>query len=266
MQIVVEEALVVGVTLNFFILKLSAKILGRKGRLFLLSALAGEVVSLFYPLFVISLPLKILLAVLTGVFMLCVSFEFLSVKKFCILSTVFLLATFVFGGACEALESLIGSFPLFIIALVGLVVYFVCVLIYRLVFRQERIKQFVYKVQIKDGGFEIEEEGYLDSGNVLYDKISGQPIILVNFDVFHKIYSSISLSKFLCKQYKLSSIKNGHYIKINSIGKGTSMLVFSVDEVVVGGTKSHKNVMLGLSFSGFEKSFGRKILLHCDMV
>ena len=44
------------------------------------------------------------------------------------------------------------------------------------------------------------------------------------------------------------------------------MLVFSVDEVVVGGEKSFSNVMLGLSFSGFEKSFGKNILLHCDLV
>ena len=163
-------------------------------------------------------------------------------------------------------KNLIGSFPLFIVALVGVVIYWICAIINKIVFRQERRKGFVYKVKIKDKDVLLEEEGYLDSGNVLYDGISNKPIILINFDVFHRIYSQISLSKFLTKDYNLSSIKNGHYIKINTVGKGTTMLVFSVDEVVVGDDKSFSNAMLGLSFSGFDKSFGKSILLHCDMV
>jgi len=54
-------------------------------------------------------------------------------------------------------------------------------------------------------------------------------------------------------------------MKINGIGKGTNMLIFTIDELTLEGQeKSFKNVSLGLSFSGFEKSFGKKVLLHCD--
>lgn len=265
-EVVIEETLFVGVMLNFFILKLTAKVLRRKGRLLPISALVGEIVSLFSPLFQIHFLLKILLSILTCILMLCLSFEFLSFKKFLALLGVFTFATFIFGGACMALESLIGSFPLFIIAIVGLVIYIACSSLNKFVFRQERLKSFVYKVKIKDKNLEVEEEGYLDSGNVLYDGISGQPIMLITFEVFQKIYSDISLPNFITKRYDLSSIKNGHYIKINSVGRGGQMLVFSVDEVVVGQDKAYQNAMLGLSFSGFEKSFGKNILIHCDMV
>ena len=266
MEVVVEETLFVGVTLNFFILKLTSTVFREKGKVLPISALVGEIVSLFSPLFQIHLALKILLGCLTCLLMLCISFKFRSAKHFFALLGVFLLFTFVFGGASEALRSLIGSFPLFLIAIVGLVVYIVCNCVYKFVFRRSRIDSFVYKVKIKDKNLEVEEEGYLDSGNVLYDAVSGQPIMLITFDVFQKIYSNISLSNFITKRYDLSSIKNGHYIKINSVGKGGNMLVFSVDEVVVGKDKSYSNAMLGLSFSGFEKSFGKKILIHCDMV
>jgi len=236
-------------------------VLKRKGKLLLLSALLGEIVSLFYPLFQMHILIKILLMFLTCLLMLSLSFDFISFKKFSILFLFFMLATFIFGGGCFALQSLIGAFPLFIVSIVGVIIYIAARLIFKYIFKQNIRQKFVYKVKIKDKNSEFEEEGYLDSGNVLYDKISGQPIMLISFDVFNKLYSNISLSKFLSKGYDLSSIKNGHYIKINSIGKGGNMLVFSVDEVVVSGDKSYPNAMLGLSLSGFEKSFGKQILL-----
>ncbi len=265
MEVVVEEAMFVGAALNFLILRLTARILKRRAKLTLLSALVGEIISLFAPLFQIPMWLEFLLSFLTAILMLSISFDFISVKRFSLIVGVFLLSSFVFGGACLAIKTYAGSFPLFLVAVIGAVVYFVCVIICKMVFRQRRRGEYVYKVKIKDKGCLVEEEGYLDSGNVLYDAVSGRPIMLITFDVFHKIYSGISLSKFLTKQYSLSSIKNGHYIKINNVGNGGNMLVFSVDEVVVGEDKSFQNVMLGLSFSGFEKSFGKNILLHCDM-
>ncbi len=266
MRVVIEEVMFVGVVMGWLCLKLSAKVCQRRGRLFLISALVGEVASLFQPLFQMHFMVRCVLGVLVGLLMLCISFDFVSLKSFACLSGVFLLATFVFGGACEALQGLIGVFPLFIVALVGVVTYLVCLIIWRFVFRRNRREGFVYKVKIKDGGRLIEEEGYLDSGNVLYDAITNQPITLVSFDVFSRIYNGINLGRFLAKEVDLSSIKNGHYIKINSVGRGGKMLVFSVDEIEVGDGRVFAGAMLGLSFSGFEKSFGRGILLHCDMV
>ena len=216
----VEEALFVGVVLNFFVLKLSALVLKRKTRLTLISALVGEVVSLFAPLFQIHVALRILLAVLTSVVMLCISFAFESWKRFGGLLGVFLFATFIFGGACEMIESFAGSFPLFIVSIVGCVVYVGCVAVYKVVFKRVRRDEFVYKVKIVDSGQEVVEEGYLDSGNVLYDGVSGKPVMLITFEVFKQIYKDIPLSKFLTKGVDLSSIKNGHYIKINSVGQG----------------------------------------------
>ena len=101
---------------------------------------------------------------------------------------------------------------------------------------------------------------------MLYDTITKKPVILVTYDVFHKLYKNISLPSILTKTLDKSSIKNGHYIKINSIGSGTSLLVFTIDEMLVGSDKSFKDVMVGLSFSGFEKSFGKKVLLHSELV
>ena len=53
---------------------------------------------------------------------------------------------------------------------------------------------------------------------------------------------------------------------ISSVGGKGKILVFSVDEVKVGEDKVFKDVMLGLSFSGFEKSFGKNVLLNYEMI
>ena len=97
MQVVVEEVMFVGVVMGWLCLKLSAKICHRRVRLSLLSALVGEVVSLFYPLFQMHFLVRCLLGVLVGFLMLCISFDFVSFKSFAVLGGVFLLVTFVFG-------------------------------------------------------------------------------------------------------------------------------------------------------------------------
>ena len=108
----------------------------------------------------------------------------------------------------------------------------------------------------------IYEEGYLDSGNVLYDTITKKPIILVTFDVFNKLYQNINYINALTKNFDKSIIKDGHFIKINGVGSGTSILVFTIDEMLINNDKSFKDVAVGLSFSSFDKSFGKKILLN----
>ena len=119
---------------------------------------------------------------------------------------------------------------------------------------------------LKDGDKIVYEEGYLDSGNVLYDSITKKPIILITFDVFNKLYQNINYINALTKNFDKSKVKDGHFIKINSITSGTSILVFTVDEIVLNSEKSFKDVAVGLSFSEFDKSFGKKILLNSALI
>ena len=119
---------------------------------------------------------------------------------------------------------------------------------------------------LKDNENVIYEEGFLDSGNMLYDSITKKPIILITYDVFNKFYQNINYINAVTKNFDKSKVKDGHFVKINSIGSGTSILVFTIDEMQLGNGKTFKDVSVGLSFSGFDKSFGKKILLHSAMI
>lgn len=263
MKIIIEESLTINFFIIFCILRFTALLTRQKGRFIILSSLFGASVACAYPIFNIDGIVKYLLLFFSLCLITITSFEYMGFKKYLLIFMIILLSTFCLGGACLALETAVGSYPLFIAAIIGIVLLGVVGLVTKALRRNNNNKKFTFKLTLKDGGNVVEEEGYLDSGNVLYDSITGKPIVLVNFDVFHKFYNDISYLDARLKKINSSSIKNAHYIKINSIGQGTSMLVFTIDELLIDG-KFFKNVSLGLSFSGFEKSFGKNILLHCD--
>ncbi len=267
MRIEIELSLIINIFLNSLILNLSAAVLKERARLFVLWAALGAIIAIISPLFALPFYSKILLEVFTCFLLSSLTFKFTSWKRFFVICAVVTLITFLFGGASYALQSAIGQFPLFVVAIVGAVIYTIAKMILLHQQRRNKIDNFSFKVIIKDGGKVLQEEAFLDTGNMLYDTITKKPIMLVTFDVFHKLYSNISFLSAFTKKTENCSIKNGHYIKINSIGSGTSMLVFTIDELLVGEEeKSFKNVAIGLSFSGFDKSFGKKILLHSELV
>ena len=263
---VLEMTLFINTILTFLIIKITSAFLRERGENCLLSSLIGGELTLLFPKFYDGVWAKIILIMLTSCLIIFVSFKFSSIKDFLRIWCTFLLSTFVFGGGMLAIKSLIGDFPLFVVFLISATLYLITICVLKSVQRKNLIKTFCYQVKVKDNGKEFEEEGFLDSGNMLYDSITKKPIILVSFDVFHKLYSDVKYSDVITKNIDKTSIKNGHYVKINSLSSAKSIFVFSVDELVVGEDKKFKDVMVGLSLTGFEKSFGKGVLLHSELV
>ncbi|MBQ8909265.1 MAG: sigma-E processing peptidase SpoIIGA [Clostridia bacterium] len=266
MEIVVEYTLVTSMLACLLALELAGKIIKQKVRLKWLVCLFGSALSLTYPLIHLIGIFKLLLLIFSLTISTLISFKYSTFLLFLRNFALIFILTCVFGGVCHAIENLVGKFSLFIVCVILLAVYFVVKCVYKSIDRANKIKQFTYSLKIVDGGKEVVEEGYLDSGNVLTDNITKKPIILVNFDVFHKLYDKVNYICALTKSYDFKSFKNGHFVPINSVGGQGKMLVFSVDEVQVGDDKYFKDVILGLSFSGFEKSFGKRVLLNSEMI
>lgn len=265
-MIVIEETLFVGFVCSFLTLSLVEKLTKECLRLGILGGLIGGVIGLIYPLFNVSglwlLPL--FLATISLINIIC--FKYLNFKDFLEREVLISLITLLFGGGCLAIENFFGRISLIVVSGVCLGLFILIKWTLKIRAKREVIDKFTYPVMLKNGDDKIEVEGFLDSGNMLYDEITKKPIMLVDFDVFHKFYSDISFLHILTKAFDESKIKNGHYVKVNSLSAGKSMLVFSVDEALVGEKRRIKEPMLGLSLSGFEKTFGRSILLHSELV
>lgn len=266
MEIIIEYSFVINFFVNLLILKLTALFLKEKLRLWMLSATISSVVAIILPLYNLNWALKIMVIFAVCSLMVCLSFKSLTIKKYFVCFCAVFGSTFLFGGACYALENIVGSFPLFVVAIVVMVIYGITKIIFIAQQKRNMIEKFTYSVIFVDNGKTFYEEGYLDSGNVLYDTLTKKPIILVTFDVFHKLYSNINYINAFTKNYDKNTIKDGHFVQIKGVGSSSSILVFRVDEVHVGKDKCYKDVALGLSFSGFDKSFGRRVLLNRALI
>lgn len=265
MEIFVEQTLLINFFQNALILKLTSFFVKEKARFWFLISLFAGAVALVVPLFALASYAKILLQIFLAVLIVCLSFKFHSPAKFFYILVTFFIFTFILGGACFALEEAVGSYPLFIVCLVSLAIFFLVKFVIFYHNRMQRIKSFTYSVKIKANGKEVEENGYLDSGNVLLDSVTKSPIILVNYKVFKQLYDDVSLVSLLSKS-KQDKINCAHYVKINSVGSGSKILAFVVDEIVLNDEQIIKNPTLALSFSGFEKSFKANVLLNSQIV
>lgn len=268
MEIIIELSLCINFIINAFIIRSTALFLKEKPRFWWLSSGIGAGVAVILPLFHIPAFLMILVEVFLSALMVSISFRFKTLKRFGIIYGSFLILTFVFGGGCYAMQEVFGQLPLLCVLVVAGVIYVVVTLIFRARNKARLIESFSFKVKLRSNGKAVEEEGYLDSGNMLYDPITKKPIVLITYDVFCKLYDDINYLSAYLKNVDTSKLCNGHYIKINSVASGSSILVFTADELEIVGENSrhYKNISVGLSFSGFDKALGKRVLLHSEFV
>lgn len=269
MEIIIELSLCINLMLDAFIIKSTALFFKERARLWWLGSIIGAVVALIFPLCHVRGIWQVMVEILLAALLVSISFSFKSFKRFAILYGTFLGITFIFGGGCYAIEQTFGQLPLFCVLFIGSVIYIVMHAILKTRNKLRLIENFSYKVKLYSNGREIEEEGYLDSGNMLRDPITSRPVVLISFDVFSKLYSEINYLNAFMKNVDTKKLCEGHYIKINSVGSGTSILVFTLDALEISQNEQsqrYEKVAVGLSFSGFERAFGKGVLLNSEFI
>ena len=268
MRVLVELSLFINFALNFFIIKCTSACVGVKAKFAVLASILGGVVALIMPMFNIGKLANIAVQVLLCLSLCFLCFEIKPIKKFLITISVFLGFTFVFGGACLAVENMFGQLPLIAVLGVAVVVYAIARIVIAYQNRIKRMKKFSFKVSLKCKDRVVTADGFLDSGNVLYDPVTKKPIILITYDIFNQLQPDINYMTAYCKQVDVKKLEGGHYVKINTVASGTSILVFNVDKLQIfegESNRDYNNMAVGLSFSGFDKALGRKILLHREL-
>lgn len=263
-----EYVLVENFIIDYFILACAGKLLKEKGKMLWVGSLLGSIIAVLCPLFNLAIWSSLLIKIFSSLLLTLVCFYNKKVKSFALNYIIFLLMTFVFGGAVEGLKQLIGSVTLEIALAVSFVLYVLLKIVIKIMNKKKIVDTFSAKVCIIDGDKRVEERGYYDSGNLLYDPVTSEPICLITHEVFCKLYGGDIINIFLNKIDE-KKLKNGHYIDVNSAVKKGKMLVFSVDEIIVKDEKEEKrfeNVCLGLTFSNFEKAMHSEVLLHSSQL
>lgn len=262
----IEYVFIENFIINYFILTCTSLLVKEKIRFCWLISLFGSGIALILPLFNLAMWASLLIKIFSGVLLISLAFKFKNIKKFMLIYGVFVIFTFVFGGGVLAVQELLGQISMLIIISTCFVVYLMLMGIIKIINKRKVVDNFRTKVRIIDGEKSVEECGYLDSGNLLYDPVSSKPIALITHEVFSKLYGGDFISMFL-KKVDEKKLKYGHYISVNSAVKGGKMLVFMVDKIFVGEeNREFDNVFLGLSFSGFDKAMHSGVLLHSSQV
>ncbi len=269
MQIVIEYVLIENFLINYFILNICEKFLKEKASLKILNSIFGAIVALCFPLFNLTVVGEILLKILVGSIMVCISFSFKTFSKYLYDFFAFALMTFVFGGAVELLSGLTSETSVFVIMLICSILYFLSCFFFKAYNKRKTLQNFQYYVRLHFNGNQIDEKGYFDSGNILYDNITNKPIILISPVVFEKLTGE-NFYEFALKENPTTLLKNCHYVPASTSMSQGKMLVFELDKVEIlsknNEIKEHKNIFVGLSFADFEKSFDSGLLLHSSLI
>ena len=283
MEIIIEYVLIDNLVINFLILYITAfalKLTFKKWRFFL-ADIFGTMLAIVFPLLNLHFALLLLLKILTGVLMVLIAFKVEKFKHFFVLFFSFILSTALFGGITFLIYYFIfGSlnlemclsnsynFPLGIIWLgLSLFVLFNKKII-SLIIAKQKSRKFLYKIEFQTKSKKIRATAYLDSGHKLFDPTDNLPVIIINYNLFCKLYK-IPIENILLKNVS-KELKNAHYIKISTLNSGSNeMLIFEVDEIRLQnecGKYLKKKANLGLSLTNFSKSFNCDVLISPDVL
>lgn len=270
MTVYIEDCLIENFVVTFLILKnmnLFFKFKPSKCRT-IFGCVLGALFAMLYPAFNFSGVLLTLLKLAVGVLIVCVVYSKNILSKY----IIFMLFTAIYAGLNIAIYYLIygtsqiyDNFATYILLLVLLVIYFVLSLCLKVIKKQATVDGFVYRVKILDAGKLVLTNAFLDSGNTLLDEDS-TPILIINFNLFNKLYCDIDFADLLSKNFK--SLKNPHYVKSGFASGGANILVFCVDEIQIelkSEAKTIKNARLGVSYSKFAKNFNCDMLLNLNV-
>ncbi len=209
MEIYIEYAILDNLLIDYLLLKETAvflKVKTKKLKL-IFSAILGTIVAVVLPLFKIEKVFLFLIKILTALIMAVFAVNHKSAKSYLLYFNVFLLATFLLGGACFGVLSIFGinysleAYYQAKIIPVGLTIflgYLFIVLTKRFVkenFKSAKIAKTLIKCKIVVDGLNFPFNAFFDSGNFLKDEKTGLPIVIVYDRVFNNLISNVFLKE-----------------------------------------------------------------------
>lgn len=240
MQVYIEDLIIDNFTITYLISKITYALLKLKDSKirYVICAVIGMVAAFIYPL--LKANSVILLLIKLAIWMILSIVLFVKKNKFFVSALVFLLTTFLFGGAMIAIGYLIYgnlesalklppfNFP-YGIAIIGVyLLYRVIHSLIKYIKRRYALTVGKRKFSIEVMGKTIDGEGLLDSGNLLTD--NGKPVIILGLKLATKLltdeqFGQLALGKGENINYE------AHYIESTTLTKKHKILIVSSGQI-----------------------------------
>lgn len=265
MSVYIEYAVCDNLIVDYLLLRSTFFLIGqkvKKTRIFL-TAILGTVTAVTLPLCPILKWIKNFLKILLAVVMIFLCGEYKSVRGYFLTLGIFLALTFVSGGATIAIFyaldmsyvingtiSYDAELPLSVIILTVFIITKLCLKLGKTLYKKKSIFPFLRKCELKIKGKTFFLTGFIDSGNRLFEKKTGYPIIVIAEKNFYKteIYSYVG------KPYSK--------VSFSTVAGQGEMLVYSVDEIVIYAEEKivYNYVFLGVGLAEYKDEYD--LILH----
>ena len=296
MTIYLDVVLLENLCMNYIILFATGYIMKIKMKQWkiILSSLLGGIYAVVSYLEILPLYSNFSMKILLSILMVYLAFGPKGIKKLAKQLIIFYLTSFAFGGCAFALLYFvrpqdilmkngvyIGTYPIKIALLGGIVGFIITYIAFRIVKTKIRKKDMLYKLTIKIEGKEIFVKAMLDTGNLLREPITGMPVIVVQKN---ELYSAIpekvlnNIEELIGGENKeiIDQIEEKEYltkfrlIPFSSIGKQNGlMLGLKADEVYIEkeDEKEERNdVIIGIFPQTLSKNNTYTALIGLDLL
>lgn len=272
MEVYIEYVIIDNLVIDYLIIYFTQMLIGVKFKRLniVLAVVWGVVCAVILPLFSIKTIYLFLVKIFIGFVMVLILKKYANFREIFITCIVVYTVTFLMGGICFAVSQLLGintsgneilingyEIPMSMFVVFASMYFYFLVQLVKYLRNKNKVINYYYDVELKQGQKTYYLRGFLDSGNKLLDDNS--PVVLIPFRVFARIFKDYPIEKIPLG----NAPNNPHYITTFSVGDKNKLLVIDVDEIIIKNNKKKKkycDVKLGISKVNFSSDFD--VLLH----
>ncbi|MCI8362327.1 MAG: sigma-E processing peptidase SpoIIGA [Clostridia bacterium] len=296
MTIYLDVVLIENLIMNYIILFATGYILKIKLNhiRLIVSALLGGIYSILAYMEILPIYTNFFMKILLSVVMVYLAYNAKNIKLLLKQITIFYLTSFVFGGCSFALlyfvkpqeilmrnGMLIGTYPLKIAMLGGIVGFTISVIAFKVVKRRLNKKDMFCEITVFVGEKNIKTKAMIDTGNMLKDPITRMPVIVIEKDILYeiipcKILDNLEkiiggeISNEIYEEEVIKYISKFRVIPFTSLGKENGMLLgLKVKKVIVEidfNEEEIKDVIIGIYNKKLSKKNKYNALIGLDII
>lgn len=267
MEVYIEYVLLDNLVINWLIMLATLYLTKKKCvvKRLILTDLIATTCSVVMPWITCHAGLLFLLKVALGMILVGIMSTYRNPKEYCITFFIFISVTFLFGGVCYGLISMLGltatmsglmvfgfELPISLFFIVLIVYAWAMIKLIKYFKKRAPIENMYYDLILYVGDKKVQCKGFLDTGNKLTSK-NNSGLLIVGMSTFCKLYDDINYMD-LCQGKKV--LENSYYIDVKAVGSSSKMLVTTIDKVEIFtptnvSTIEHKDI--GLAMTNFNE-------------
>lgn len=267
MEVYIEYVLLDNLIINWLIM-LATLYLTKKKRVIkrlILTDLIATTCSVVMPWITVNAGILFLLKIALGLLLVGLFSTYRNPKEYVITFFIFLSITFLFGGMCFGIISMLGlkatmsgimllgfELPISLFMLAVLLYAWLVIKLIKYFKKRAPIENMYYDMILYFEDKKVMCKGFLDTGNKLRSK-NNSGLLIVGMNTFCKLFDNINYMD-LCQGKKV--LENSYYIDVKAVGSTSKMLVTTVDKVEIFtpdkvSTIEHKDI--GLAMTNFHE-------------